>query len=155
MPKKPKYLEGKSSMPDEPDWDPLSRAASEWLLGDFMAMHEVELQNGVRVCCYKHIETRRSLHLDADLNAYLYSFDERDLDGPGHYERVSLRETFGLVVLQPEFAHGWFERGRLDRPWSYDDDGNEVEPEEEPYVVSRFEESLAFRRWCERREILE
>jgi hypothetical protein len=151
MPKKTKLLEGKTWLPDEPNWDPLGRAASAWLLEQFMAMHEVDLQNGVRVCCYKHIDTRRSLHLDADLNAYLYSFDERNLDHPGHYEQVPLREAFGLVVLQPEFADGWYERGRFDRPPAVDDDGNEIE-DNDFYEVGPFEEHLTLQRWRRRHE---
>lgn len=145
MAKRTKKLRGTGVMPAEPNWDPLERAVIHWLAGSFMAMHEVELKNGVRLCCYKHIDTRRSLHLDEDLNAYLHSFDERKLDEPGYYEQVSLREAFDLVVLQPEFELGWIERGRSDR-LVYDEEGNEVRGDE-PYTVTRFEQRLAGERW--------
>lgn len=145
MAKRTKKLRGAELMPAEPNWAPLERAVVHWLAGSFMAMHEVELKNGVRLCCYKHIDTRRSLHLDEDLNAYLYCFDELKLDDPGYYERVSLREAFELVVLQPEFEDGWIERGRYDRV-EYDDEGNEV-GNSEPYVATRFEQRLAGERW--------
>lgn len=64
-----------SFIPEKPNWEPLERAVVQWLAGQFMAMHEVELKNRAHVCCYKHIDTRGSLHLDPDLNAFLYSFD--------------------------------------------------------------------------------
>lgn len=149
MAKAKKKLRGTGVMPAEPNWDPLERAAVHWLAGSFMAMHEVELKNRVRLCCYKHIDTRRSLHLDEDLNAYLYSFDERKLEDPGHYEQVPLQEAFELVVLQPEFEHGWIDRGRYDRV-EYDDEGGGIE-RDEPYPVTPFEQRLAFDRWQESR----
>lgn len=134
-------------VPDEPNWDPLERAVVRWLAGRFMAMGEVVLNDGAHVCCYKHCDTRRSLHLDADLNAYLYSFDDRSR-APGWYERVSLDEALSLVVLQPEFEDGWIERGRFDRPWRVDEEGNEVERDEDDIPpVTYWEVRMAEEAW--------
>jgi len=154
MPRKKKTYRGTGFMPDEPNWDRLRAAGGEWLLGKFMAMNEVELENGVNLCCYKHIDSRRSLHLDPELNAYLYFFDDRKPGESGRYKPVPLDEAFALVVLQPEFADGWFERGRSDRPWIVDEDGNEVEEGDSDYEVSRFEERMANERWERHRALL-
>lgn len=56
-------------------------------------------------------------------------------------------------MLQPEFAHGWFERGRFDRPFADDDEGNEIE-EEASYEVGIIEQNMAHRAWRERRKAL-
>jgi hypothetical protein len=156
MAREPKKIKGTTVLPDEPNWEPLRRAASEWLLGQFMAMFEVDLKIGKRVCCYKHVDTRRSLHVDEELNVFVYCFDERRPEREGHYERVSLDEAFALVLLQPEFVDGWIERGRFDRPSRVDELGEEIydedEDEDEPYYVSRFEERMAIERWGRLRE---
>lgn len=148
MAKRTKKLRGEAVMPEEPNWDPLERAVAQWLPGQFMAMHEVQLTNGARLCAYKHIDTRRYLHLDAKLNAYRYACDERsDRDG---YEPIPLDEAFASVLLQPEFEIGWFERGRFDRR-SFDDEGNEIEDRGVIGFVSRYEERVASERWSELR----
>lgn len=154
MPREPKKIKGTTVLPDEPNWEPLRRAAAEWLLGQFMAMHEVDLKIGKRVCCYKHVDTRRSLHIDEQLNAFVYCFDERR-PGPGHYERVSLDEAFALVLLQPAFEDGWIEHRRFDRPWRVDEEGNDIEPEDDDIAaqvgfISYWEERMALEAWQRR-----
>jgi hypothetical protein len=57
---------------DSPDWRPLSRVMDEGLLETFMWMFEVELEDGTRLHAYKHIWTRRYVHLDAGGAAYCY-----------------------------------------------------------------------------------
>jgi hypothetical protein len=39
---------------------------------DFMWMFEVELESGLRLHAYKHIETRKYLHLDKEGRAFVY-----------------------------------------------------------------------------------
>lgn len=151
MAREPKKIKGTTVVPSDPNWEPLRRAASKWLLGKFMAMHEVDLKIGTRVCCYKHIDTRRSLHVDEDLNAFVYCFDERR-PGPGHYARVSLDEAFALALLHPAFEDGWIEHRRFDRPWRVDEEGNDIEPEDDHIdaqvgFVTYWEERKAFEAW--------
>lgn len=135
---------------DEPNWDPLQRAAIEWACGPFMAMEEVLLRNGARVWCYKHSRTRRSLHLAEDLEAYLFSYDPRRPGTSGCYERVSLDEAFGRVLLQPQFESGWLAHRAFDRPWQVDEDGVEIEPlEDDRGFITGFEERMADERWTE------
>ncbi|MEX2107821.1 MAG: hypothetical protein WD827_02900 [Solirubrobacterales bacterium] len=56
---------------ETPNWDPLI----DFLAGNFMWMHEVELADGTRLHAYKHRETRRYLHLSSDGRAFFYSAD--------------------------------------------------------------------------------
>lgn len=111
----------------------------------------LDLKIGTRVCCYKHVDTRRSLHVDEDLNAFVYCFDERR-PGPGHYARVSLDEAFALALLHPAFEDGWIEHRRFDRPWRVDEEGNDIEPEDDHIdaqvgFVTYWEERKAFEAW--------
>ena len=69
MPAK-KGIAGEMLQCDEPDWLPLALVAGIDLLEDFMWMHEVRLSDGRRLHSYKHIDTRRYLHLDAEVNAF-------------------------------------------------------------------------------------
>jgi hypothetical protein len=48
---------------DAPDWSPLLDAVNEEFVGDFMWMFEVTLSDGTSLQAYKHIHTRRYLHL--------------------------------------------------------------------------------------------
>lgn len=79
----------------EPVWEPLLEMARRIYLDDFMWMHEVELDNGVRLQVYKHSCTRRYLHLDGEGNAWFFRRDGRyeQLDGDiaRHLDRA--RET--------------------------------------------------------------
>jgi hypothetical protein len=77
---------------EEPVWEPLLGLARIYV-DEFMWMHEVELENGVRLQAYKHYWTRRYIHLDGEGKAWLYRED-------GRYEPVvhDLVEHFNLVV---------------------------------------------------------
>jgi hypothetical protein len=44
---------------EAPHWDPLLKLLAEYLVADFMWMHEVELKDGTRLHAYKNRETRR------------------------------------------------------------------------------------------------
>lgn len=59
-------IEGRSIQGDDPAWTPLEAALGLEVVGDFMWMFEVELDDGRRVQAYKHIDTRCYVHLDAD-----------------------------------------------------------------------------------------
>ena len=64
---------GRADVLDEPHWRPLERLlGDEELLGGFMAMFMVDLRGGTRVYAYKHVVTRRHLHLADDGRAFEY-----------------------------------------------------------------------------------
>ena len=65
----------------EPDWQPLLDIVGSYLACWFMWMSEVELSDGTRLQAYKHVATRRCLHLDERGRAF-----EQRLDG---YQQVA------------------------------------------------------------------
>ena len=67
-----RVLAGELVRYDQPDWDPIVALLSEELAEWFMWMCEVALEDGRRVHAYKHIETRRYLHLGTDGSAWRY-----------------------------------------------------------------------------------
>ena len=117
---KKKYLSGTSVFPEEPTWDPLREFAGEWLLGNFMAMFEVELETGTRVYAYKHIDTRRYVHIDAEGNAYQYVST-----GPraGKYKALPFWVAFDNAIRDADFERGWFACARYDHG---DDDAEDL-----------------------------
>jgi hypothetical protein len=85
---------------DAPSWEPLIALAPEHV-EDFMWMHEVELEDGNRLHAYKHWETRRYLHLDHGGRAFVYIWDERELDD-ARYEEVDPQWLLDLVLASPD-----------------------------------------------------
>jgi hypothetical protein len=69
---------------EEAVWEPLRAAVGLYHADWFMWMFEIELADGSRVHSYKHIHTRRYLHLDGEGHAFVYCGDhlyrEIDLD---------------------------------------------------------------------------
>jgi hypothetical protein len=109
-------FDGDTVQGHDPEWGPLLATVGEALVGDFMWMHEVELENGTEVQAYKHIDTRRYVHLDAAGRAYAY-------ESPGRYRGVpvadALREVFtplpGLIGVTPaQIRRSWDAVVRLD-----------------------------------------
>lgn len=72
-----KGIEGELAQYETPDWLPLALVAGQALLQDFMWMHEVRLADDRRLHAYKHIDTRRYVHPDAESNAFVYGEDDR------------------------------------------------------------------------------
>jgi hypothetical protein len=70
-------IKGTLTQCDTPYWKPLEDTVGCDLAGDFMWMCEVTLEDGRRLQAYKHIYTRRSVHLDADGQAFVYEPRER------------------------------------------------------------------------------
>lgn len=81
---------GDSTRGQKPNWDPLLDLAPDEI-GDFMWMFEVELESGLRLHAFKHIETRRYLHLDTEGRAFVYQ--EPDL-----YREVEPERILRLVL---------------------------------------------------------
>ena len=71
MPKQ-RAVHGEVTQSQRPEWGPLLSAVGQYGVVDFMWMYEIELRDGRRVHAYKHIDTRRYVHLDADVTAYAY-----------------------------------------------------------------------------------
>lgn len=82
---------------DDPDWGPLSRLceADDLVLGQFMWMGTIRLEDDRLIQAYKHVDTRRYLYLAADLEAFEYHGSDGDV-----YHAVplgiALREVFCL-----------------------------------------------------------
>lgn len=76
---------------DTPDWAPLEAAIGPDLAGGFMWMHEVRLIGGPSVHAYKHIATRRYLHLAGDGQAFAHL-------GDGRYRRTPLVTALALAL---------------------------------------------------------
>jgi hypothetical protein len=75
---------------DDPDWGPLETTVGIEVVGDFMWMYEVELEDGRHVQAYKHRDTRCYVHLDADCNAFVY-------ETPGRYRSIDIVGLLELV----------------------------------------------------------
>jgi hypothetical protein len=87
---------------EAPIWEPLIALAPDGL-GDFMWMHEVELEDGTRLHAYKHYETRRYLHLDHGDRAFVFVWDEDRLeDEDALYEEVDPQWLLELVLAGPD-----------------------------------------------------
>jgi hypothetical protein len=78
---------------DQPDWRPLRRLLPDALVETFMWMFEVALRDGRRIHAYKHIETRRYLHIDIRGDAFYYTAE-------GRYRPIEL-STLLEAVLRP------------------------------------------------------
>lgn len=75
---------------ERPEWEPLVNAVGERVAGDFMWMFEVELSDGTSLQAYKHVDTRRYVHLAADGQAYYYV-------SPNRYVPIAAWEVFAAV----------------------------------------------------------
>jgi len=84
-------LPGTMRQGDRPVWQPLLDLIGEELTGWFMWMYEVELADPSPLHAYKHIATRRYLHLTEDGRTFAYVPE-------GNYAeiapRAALREAF-------------------------------------------------------------
>lgn len=60
---------------DTPDWAPLTAVVGPAIAEWFMWMFEVRLDDGLSVHAYKHVTTRRYLHLASDGRAFVYCGD--------------------------------------------------------------------------------
>ena len=91
-------MSGTLSRFEDPDWDPLVALVGEDLAPWFMWMHAIELEDGEAVHAYKHIATRRYLHLGETGGAF--AFCERRYRPIPRYEAI--QEVFaGWESLLP------------------------------------------------------
>ncbi len=78
-----------------PEWRPLTALLGEHLTECFMWMHEIRLADGTAVHAYKHVRTRRHLHLALDGRAFAYLGDA--------YLRIETWPAVMRVVPQREW----------------------------------------------------
>jgi len=76
-------IRGETSQYNRPVWGPLLNLLGDELVGDFMWMHEVKLVTGESVHAYKHVDTRRCIHLSEGGRAYQYVDDGKYRTIPG------------------------------------------------------------------------
>ena len=81
---------GKSLQWEKPNWRPLVDAVGEVVAGHFMWMHEIELTDGTTLQAYKHIDTRRYVHLAPDGTAFVYEPEDR-------YRAIPVGDAFVAV----------------------------------------------------------
>lgn len=72
-----RVFKGEATQGDTPDWSPLLNLVGERVTGDFMWMFEVTLANGAKLQAYKHVDTRRYVHLAPDGEAFAYEQPDR------------------------------------------------------------------------------
>ena len=83
-------LTGIVSQGDEPTWGPLESLVGLFLAGWFMWMYEIRLEDDAAVHAYKHIATRRYLHLAEDGRAFVYV-------SPGQYDEITPHRAICLA----------------------------------------------------------
>lgn len=72
-----RYVVGRVHRFEHPDWRPLERVVGEQLLPTFMWMYEVRTPAGDPFHAYKHIDTRRWVHVDMAGHAFDYASEQR------------------------------------------------------------------------------
>ena len=95
---------------ETPCWAPLEAAVGLELASDFMWMYEVELADGRKVQAYKHIYTRRYVHLGADGDAFAYESRQ-------HYRRIGAADAFDAVFAVLPGLFG-VTQDQIDRSWA-------------------------------------
>lgn len=95
-------LRGDIAQFEHPDWRPLTSTLGEHIAEWFMWMHELRLIDGTALHAYKHVQTRRYLHLDprGAAFAYLGDGDYTPIPLPVAVTRVVPRCDWGLLSSQ-------------------------------------------------------
>jgi hypothetical protein len=70
-------IAGELGQGDRPNWEPLEAMVGEELAGEFMWMFQVDLADGAAVHAYKHIFTRRYLHIGEDGRTMAFTYSGR------------------------------------------------------------------------------
>lgn len=102
----------KGEMVDDetPVWEPLEDAVGDELVGWFMWMYWIRLQDGTAVHAYKHRSTRRYLFLDDAGTSYGYD--------DGHYPRLPLsRAIDGAFASWPALGGTRLDMALVDAAW--------------------------------------
>lgn len=70
-------INGRMPQGEHPTWEPLLDWLGDELTGWFMWMFEVELEDGRSLHAYKHMETRRYLHLSLTGEVFVFTEEGR------------------------------------------------------------------------------
>ena len=93
-------LRGRMSRLERPDWDPVIDFVGLELVRWFMWMGQIELVDDTRVHAYKHVTTRRYLHIGEDQRLFAYRSPNAYLEIESAH---ALEEAFaGWADLYPE-----------------------------------------------------
>jgi len=84
-------LKGETKQGEKPEWRPLLNLVGEDGVDQFMWMFEVTLSDESDLHAYKHIETRRYLHLDSKGRAFAYEEADR-------YRQIAVLDLAALVL---------------------------------------------------------
>jgi hypothetical protein len=106
-----KTIRGLTTQGDTPDWAPLEQTVGQDVVGDFMWMFEAELEDGRRLQAYKHIDTRRYVHLDADGDALVYV-------DRGRYRPHPVAEVLAAVFAPLTLELSGVSSEQIDRSWA-------------------------------------
>jgi hypothetical protein len=95
-------IRGTALHSDRPEWRPLVHVIGTQLAEWFMWMFDLALADGAGVHAYKHVATRRYLHLAEDGRAFVY-------EGSRRYREIQPRDAIHLAFagwesLSPEPA---------------------------------------------------
>jgi hypothetical protein len=104
-------IRGVIAQGDAPDWTPLENAVGYDVAGDFMWMFEVALEDGRSLQAYKHIDTRRYVHLDPDGEALVYV-------DRGRYRPHPIAEVLAAVFAPLAIDVYGVSREQLARSWA-------------------------------------
>jgi hypothetical protein len=79
---KNKTIAGELGQGDRPNWEPLEALVGTALADEFMWMFQVDLADGTAVHAYKHIWTRRYLHVGEDGRTFVVTSSGRYQPAP-------------------------------------------------------------------------
>ena len=88
-------LSGALAQYERPDWEPLIALVGVDVVGCFMWMNELELEDGLRVHAYKGIATRRYLHVGVDGRTFAHR-------PPDRFEEVTPPEALEAAFAEWE-----------------------------------------------------
>lgn len=105
----PRKKHGEVIQYENPHWDSLLKLLAEYLVADFMWMHEVQLKDGTALHAYKNRETRLYLYLTTDGRAFQYL-------GDGYYREMEITLELMERVLSPDRLRPCHQWADLDSP---------------------------------------
>lgn len=90
-------VDGQLLQCEQPQWAPLKSVVGLRLTGWFMWMGEIELADRTRIHAYKHVTTRRYLHLDSSGRAFAFR--------EGRYRGIALATAVARAFVGWEQTH--------------------------------------------------
>jgi hypothetical protein len=88
-------ISGRGTQGEDPNWAPLLELVGPVLVRWFMWMYEIALADGTVAHAYKHVATRRYLHLASPERALVYL-------GRHHYREIDIDEALESAFFEWE-----------------------------------------------------